>query len=240
MKRVVEKFLKTWEIHDFFLGAIFVENSSEVQIHIILSDEFKINKKGLITIDGINISYEIYNPKMFYENLGTEFQHNLISLRNFYLKGQIVPDNQKIVLKMKQKANVVYGKKFKQYLPTDLILTCSHLRCLNDKYIGYEGDENYRDFLYFNALGMVLQKYVIFLGYADTPPTLVNKNLEEIFFNNSWRKENYWAKFPDSKFATMFDSALDEISENNLTTLVDYVVKKMGNPNQDEWEIYIR
>ncbi len=240
----LETFLSEWKDKDFVIGAIltgsFATNNntenSDIDVHLILSEEITWRERGNKYINGFLIEY-FANPVVQLKKYMEEDYHQGIRTdANMFVTGKILFDKNDVVAKLKELAQSYISKPFEPVNNISLELM---------KYRLFDEFENIKDnyetesfnYYYYIFLEMLLMTYKNYLG-AELPS---NSKIYKFFTSETFRARYNLKPFPDPEFVKSYleGITLSDKSEKYalLEKLTQYTLAKMGGFKIDGWKI---
>ncbi len=245
-ERALHVFLEEWKNREDVIGAIVCGSyvtgdpspHSDIDVHLILSDEVNWRKRGNVVVDRYLIEYFANPPKQikkyFEEDHKNGRPHSMVQ----FLTGRTVFDKFGEIEILKDEAKVWFNKEYKELKNSPLELTKYHLWDTLDNLTDcYEQDRTDFDFVYYNALRVLFEEYSNYLRTEIIPIDQIFRFISDPHF-----LEKYLANpFPDQHFSDQFLQCLTEHEKaakiKMFDELTQYVLDKMGGFNIDGWEI---
>jgi hypothetical protein len=242
----LNKFLENWRTNPEVVGCLvcgsFItgnpSNHSDIDIHLILSDEIEWRERGNKIIDGLLIEYFANPPKQIIKYFESDKAKNSTMSLVQFLTGRILFEKDNIISELKSKAKEYFDADFKEMNPTVIELT---------KYSLWDMEDNLRDlyesnaqdfvFSYHNALKELFEKYLKFL---KLPVGHYYKYLAYLNSETS-RKKYLLDEFTDNEFGKIYMMALVTEEKTKMmeyyTRLTEHILKKMGGFNVNGWKM---
>lgn len=243
-EKALNKFLADWKNRKEVIGALvtgsymtgLATEFSDIDVHIILSDDVKWRERGNKIVDGFLIEY-FANPicQIIKNSKSEDGKNRIASDVRMFAVGKILFDKTGALKRVK--------RRFEKQLERKKFKKPNRLEKEIKKYCLWDQLDNLRDlyrqnspsfsFVYFDDLFRVLEIYTEFIGTEICGLSKVYKLLTD----QEFRKKYKIKKIPDQKFVSLFKKSLETASLNNMEQLTDYVLKKMGGFNIDGWKI---
>jgi predicted nucleotidyltransferase len=243
-EKALDKFLTDWKNRKEVIGALvtgsyvtgLATEFSDIDVHIILSDDIRWRERGNKIVDGFLIEYFANPICQIVKNSKSEDGKNRIAsdVRMFAI-GKILFDKTGVLKRTK--------RRFEKQLKQKKIKKLTALQTEIKKYSLWDQLDNLKDlnrqnspsfsFVYFNDLTKILEIYTEFIGTEICGLSKVHKMLT----NEKFRKKYGIKNIPDQKFVSLFKKCLEKASLDKIEQLTDYVLKKMGGFKIDGWKI---
>lgn len=245
-EKALNGFLENWKIRDEVIGAIVCGSyitgkpspHSDIDVHIILSDEVNWRERGNVIVDGYLIEY-FANPS---KQIKKYFEEDYISLRPHsmvqFLTGKIIFDNYDEIKILKNEARIWFDKKYKELNDISVELIKYHLwDTLDNLKDCYEQNRLDFEFVYYNSLKILFEEYSRYLRIEIIPFYQISRYISDSHFNKKYLTDS----FPDEYFMNKFlDSLNDNEKEKKIKLfdeLTNHVINKMGGFDIDGWKI---
>lgn len=234
-EKAAHKFLKSYKNKKCYLGAVICGSYvmgketkySDVDLHIIMDDNFNHRERGNQIIDGFIIDYFVNPIKRFEKyveadrNLGTKY------VSHMFKTGKVIDDTDKKVSNLKKELEKEHKRKFSKLKKENIE---GYKYFMIDSYKNLEEKVDELDFLftYYHYLNYIREAYLKYLrvelGAIHNAATLIL---------DKKKREKYLVEdVKDKKFKTLFKKCLkheDSIKMlENIKNLRDHVVNKMG------------
>lgn len=243
-ERTLNEFLKNWKEKENVIGAMVCGSyvtgdsspHSDIDVHIILSDEVDWRERGNMVINNYLIEYFANPPKQikryFEDDYNDLRSHSMVQ----FLTGKIIFDKYNEIEVLKNEARVWFDKKYKELNNNIVELMKYHLwDTLDNLEDCYEQDRIDFDFVYFNSLKVLYEEYSKYLRIE----TMAFYQISGYFSQPNFLDKYMAHSFPDKYFSDKFLSSLyeGERSERMMiyTELTHYLLDKMGGFNIDGW-----
>lgn len=241
-EKALFKFLEKWIDRKDVIGIVLVGSyavgnpsaHSDIDVHIILSDDVKWRERGNLYIDGFLIEYfanPIHQLRKYQEDglkVGRKTDPRM------FATGKVILDKTGAARKFQQESRNNLQKKFKKL---------DKARIETAKYTLWDQLDDMKDvrtnksshFLYLYSLQLetLLTVYARFLG-AEIP---ARAKLPKFFNDIEYRDKYNIQKFPDRKFVEHFMDCLYKANFAKLERITNYVLDKMGGFNIDGWKL---
>ena len=245
-ERALTVFLEKWRYREDVIGAIvcgsYVTGNpsphSDIDVHIILSDEVNWRTRGNVVVDNYLIEYFVNPPKQIKKYFEEDYKdlrpHSMVQ----FLTGKVIFDKFDEIKKLKDEAKGWMNKEPNALNEVALELMKYNLWDLMDNLSDcYEQDREDFDFVYYNSLRVLYEEYARYLRTDIIPFYQVFRYMSDPHF-----LEKYLAKsFPDTNFREKFLPCLkdrENVSKMKMyKDLTDYVLDQMGGFTIDGWKI---
>jgi len=245
-RKALETFLNDWQGRDEVVGALVCgsyvtghpSERSDIDVHIILSNDVKWRERGNQIVDGFLIEYFANPPGQIRRYFQDDFnKHRTMSMVQFQT-GQILFDYTGIINELKLEAYAWQEKNFETINKTVLELKKYGLwDMLDNAKDCYEQKRGDFIFVYHHALATLFMEYGQFLNVDTIPTYQIHAYLVDPIYLQKYMK----SAFPDEHFKQMFLHALKERNTEqmleSLEALVSYVLKQMGGFCIDGWHV---
>lgn len=240
----LNKFLVDWKSKKEVIGALvtgsyvtgLATKFSDVDVHIILSEDIKWRERGNKIVDGFLIEYFANPLCQIIKNSKSEDGNNKIAsdIRMFTV-GKILVDKTGALKKIKMRfEKELKNKKFTKLKPIQIEIKKYHLWDQLDNLRDlYEQKSPSFAFVYFNNLVKVLEIYTEFLGTEICGPAKIYKMLTD----DKFRKKYKIKKILDQKFVSMSKKCFERALFKDMEKLTNYVLRQMGGFKIDGWKI---
>lgn len=241
-EKALDKFISDWKDRPEVLGAILTgsyavgneTNFSDIDVHIVLSDEVDWRERGNKVVDGFLIEYFANPIRQLKKYQEEDFKENSRTDARMYSIGKILFDKDGTVKRLQEEAKEQMKKPFEKKSDTSNEIAkyflwdqLDNLAELND-----QQSPNF-SYAYFKCLSKIFDSYANFLQVEMAAPAKVYK-----YFTDERFRERYQIdKFPDDNFVQKAVNCLENTSFDNAKDLTDYVFEKMGGFNIDGWKI---
>ncbi|GAA3343650.1 nucleotidyltransferase domain-containing protein [Deinococcus persicinus] len=245
-RKALETFLNDWQGRDEVVGALVCgsyvtghpSERSDIDVHIILSNDVKWRERGNQIVDGFLIEYFANPPGQIRRYFQDDFnKHRTMSMVQFQT-GQILFDYTGIIKELKLEAYAWQEKNYETINKTVLELKKYGLwDMLDNTKDCYEQKRGDFIFVYHHALATLFMEYGQFLNVDTIPTYQIHAYLVDPIYLQKYMK----SAFPDEHFKQMFLHALKESNTEqmleSLEALVSYVLKQMGGFCIDGWHV---
>lgn len=245
-RKALETFLKDWQGRDEVVAALVCgsyvtghpSERSDIDVHIILSNDVKWRERGNQIVDGFLIEYFANPPGQIRRYFQDDFnKHRTMSMVQFQT-GQILFDYTGIINELKLEAYAWQEKNYETINKTVLELKKYGLwDMLDNTKDCYEQKRGDFIFVYYHALATLFMEYGQFLNVDTIPTYQIHAYLVDPIYLQKYMK----SAFPDEHFKQMFLHALKESNTEqmleSLEALVSYVLKQMGGFCIDGWHV---
>jgi len=239
-------FLEDWKKQDCVIGAMVCGSyvtgkpspHSDIDVHIILSDDVDWRERGNVIVEGYLIEYFANPPKQIVEYFEEDYYdlrpHSMVQ----FLTGKIIFDDYGEIKRLKEVARTWFNKKHSELSNISIELMKYHLWDILDNLLDcYEQNREDFEFAYYNSLRVLFEEYSRYLRIEVVPFNQVFAYITDPHY-----KEKYLSNdFPDRFFSERFLQAISEKEKDKkmklLKELIYYVLDKMGGFNIDGWKI---
>jgi hypothetical protein len=240
------EFLKDWKVRNEVIGAMvcgsYITGSasrrSDIDVHIILSDDVEWRERGNKVYNGYLIEYFANPPKQIRGYFHEDFHgHTTMSMVQF-ITGRTLFDKNGIINELKVEAAEWINKK--QDALNDTLVEVK-------KYAIWDDLDNLKDcfeqrradfnFTYHNSLFRLFTAYCTLLNLETIPYYQINSYLSESTYLDKYLKNS----LPDEKFKQIFTNALQEVDSKKMMEcfeqLSQHVLNEMGGFEIDGWKL---
>jgi predicted nucleotidyltransferase len=242
----LNKFLVKWKDRDDVVGAMVCgsyitghpTDRSDLDVHIILSDEVDWRERGNQYVDGLLIEYFVNPPRQIREYFAEDYNgHNTMSMVQF-ITGKVIFDKQGIIEQLKKEA---MEWKDKKYDDMDTSLKEIKKYGLWDSFDNlldcFETQRKDFDFVYHQSLSLLFKEYCFFLNIEQIPFYQITRYLSDPRYLSKYLK----APFPDQEFCEMYLMAVETEARDMMIEiyekLLSHVYEQTGGFNIDGWNI---
>lgn len=242
----VDKFLAKWKRRKDVIGAIVCgsyvtgtpSKHSDIDLHIILSDDVSSRERGNEVVDGFLIEYFANPIRKHYEYSAEDFKERRKINSHMFMTGRVLFDKTGALKKFIEFAKKDFSKKYSSLSMVSLELSKYALwdMCDNLEEVFSSGAKDFV-FVYHNFLHDLFKYYSAYLRFDFFPAYQVLR-----FLTNAKDKQKYSIRdFPDKKFEMLFVFAI-KLQDKSLMMktykeLTEHVLDKMGGFNIDGWRI---
>ncbi|MDW7617338.1 nucleotidyltransferase domain-containing protein [Peribacillus simplex] len=243
---VLNKFIDEWKNRSDVI-AILVCGSyitgkpskrSDLDIHIILSDDVDWRERGNKIIDGLLIEYFVNPPRQIRNYFQDDYRDRRTMSMVQFITGKVLFDKHNVTQDLKTEAQEWINKKYEN---TNQVLLEIKKYGIWDTWDNLQDcyEQQRPDFhlVYYNSLSNLFDQYCTYLGLELIPHYQIHSYLSDPKYKEKYLKET----FPDTIFSNMFIEALEENVNLELMKsygqLTQYVLNKMGGFEIDGWKI---
>lgn len=245
-RKALELFLNDWQSRDEVVGALVCgsyvtgnpSERSDIDVHIILSNDVTWRERGNQIIDGFLIEYFANPPGQIRRYFQDDFKkHRTMSMVQFQTE-QILFDYTGIINELKLEADAWLEKNYEAIDKTvQEIQKYGLWDALDNVKDCYEQEKGDFIFVYHNASAFLFMEYSQFLQIDTIPIHQIHAYLVDPIYLQKYMK----SAFPDERFKQMFLHALKENNAEqmlkSLEALVSYVLQQMGGFCIDGWHV---
>lgn len=245
-EKALNTYLEKWKAREDVIGAIvcgsYVTGNpsphSDIDVHIVLSDEVGWRKRGNIVIDGYLIEYFVNPPKQIKRYFEDDYKslrpHSMVQ----FLTGKIIFDKYNEIEKLKSEARIWFDKKYNELNNITVEMIKYYLWDTLDNLTDcYERDRTDFEFVYYNSLKVLFEEYSKYLRIGIIPFYQVGRYISEPHFLEKYLADS----FPDKYFRDKFLWSLHDNEKAKrmrvYNELTNYVLEKMGGFNIDGWNL---
>jgi hypothetical protein len=242
----LNQFLKEWKVRNEVIGAMvcgsYITGSpskrSDIDVHIILSDDVDWRERGNKISNGYLIEYFANPPKQIRGYFQEDYHdHNTMSMVQF-ITGKTLFDNNGVIHELKVEAADLINNRQDELDEAEVELK---------KYTIWDDMDNLKDcfeqqradfnFTYHNSLFRLVTAYCTFLKLENVPYYQIHSYLSKSAYLHKYLKQS----FPDEQFKQIFISAIQEVDRNNMMEryeqLSQHVLDQMGGFDIDGWKL---
>lgn len=244
-QKTVEKFITPWKKKKYVEGIMMTGSyvhgtqtpRSDIDFHIVLSDEIKWRERGNKFVDGILMEYFANPLRQIYKYFETDYKdHRKVDARMFSA-GRILYDQRGVMKELKKFGQKELKRKYKKPDKTRIeIIKYGLWDRLDNLRDAYSDKRISFDFLYNLLLLSTLEQYAEFLQ-AD----IVKGKVDKFFTNASFRKRYLVKKFPNDKFSVLFIDCLQAKTRKDkfeaAQKIINHVLLQMGGFEIDGWKV---
>lgn len=242
----LDDFLKKWkhreEVNGMLVCGSYVTGKpskrSDIDVHIIISDECGWRERGNQYVSGFLIEYFVNPPKQIRSYFKEDFNdHSTMSMVQF-LTGRIIQDKCGTVQELVEEARVWKGKQYEKLAaPIVEIKKYGLWDDLDNLLDCYEDGRSDFESVYYHALLNLYRVYCSILCVEEIPYYQISR-----YFNDPMYLEKYLKEpFPDKYFCKLYTIALETYGQEGKVKiykeLTEYVLNKAGGFNVDGWKL---
>lgn len=241
-EKAVNKFLESWKKKKYVLGALLTGSYavgesgrfSDVDVHIVLSDDVNWRERGNVMVDGFLVEYFANPLRQLKKYQEDDFLQGRRTDARMFTIGKILFDEKGAVKRFQDDSRKLMKKKFKKP---------DKARVESAKYFLWDEMENLRDlfdggspamdFLYYTLLNRILNTYADYLGAELPAPSKLDRFVE----SDDFRKRYLMEPFPDDDFIEMAMECVQAVNMGKIEALTEYTMEKMGGFEIDGWKL---
>ncbi|WP_202079103.1 nucleotidyltransferase domain-containing protein [Caldalkalibacillus salinus] len=245
-KEALSEFLEDWVDKDeveavLVCGSYITGNPSkrsDIDVHIILSENTSWRERGNRVVRGFLIEYFINPPTQIIRYFKDDYKNYSTMSMVQFLTGVVILDKTGITKRLKAEAKIWKDKKYE-----DLSNVIKEIKkySLWDSYDNlldcYEERRQDFNFVYFNFMNFIFSEYCRFLKLEQIPVYQISSYLSEPSYLDRYLKD----EFPDPYFAEMFLKGIklnDKKKMMNMyRNLIEHVFEQVGGFNIDGWKV---
>ena len=242
----LDQFLQEWREKDCVLGALvcgsYVTGNpsahSDLDVHIILSEDCDWRERGNRIIDGFLIEYFANPPGQIGHYFREDHSDNCRDATTQFATGRVIFDKIGIIEKLKKEAGEWLAKPLPRLSETVWGLT---------KYALWDNLDNLQDtceqqspdylFVYHHTLRRIYEAYARYLGQ---PVVAFSKQFKCLHQPEEVKRKYLMEPFPDNEFLEIMLDAITETSAARMTELAGkltwHVLNQMGGIEVDGWK----
>lgn len=242
----VEQFLFTWNENADVVGALVCgsyitgepTNRSDIDIHIVLSDEANWRERGNCIINGLVIEYFSNPPQQIRYYFEEDFnEHRTMAMVQF-ITGKVLFDRTGNIEQLKLEALDWKAKSYETLSPSLIEMKKYSLWDAYDNLLDcLEQKRSDFSFVYYNSLCNLFDMYCSVLQLEHIPHYQISRYLTEDSYLRKYLKH----PFPDQQFSIMFIEALNADNTDKMihcyNNMTEYVLKETGGFNIDGWKL---
>lgn len=242
----LELFLESWKHRQDVIGILVCgsyitgnpSKRSDIDVHIILSDNCDWRERGNRYVSGFLIEYFINPPKQIRSYFKEDFNDRSTMSMVQFLSGRIILDKEGIVHALIEEAR---GWKDKQYdtLAAPIIELNKYglWDALDNLLDCYEERRSDFKLVYYNSLLNLYRVYSSILSVEEVP----YYQLSRYFTDPSYLKKYLKKPFPDLHFTQLFINAVGTERQDEQVRIykeiTKYVLSHNGGFNIDGWKL---
>jgi HEPN domain-containing protein len=245
-ENALNKFLEPWKHRDEVIGFLVCgsyitgnpSKRSDIDLHIITSDNTEWRERGSNFINGYHIEYFVNPPKQIRAYFKQSHRTNKLDSQTQFVTGKILSDKTGSIAQLKKEAGDWLGKQFNGFDDISLIL---------QKYVLWDILDNLQDiyekksksfrYAYYSGLREVLKFYSKYIGWEIYSP----ERIFELLSDPVVQKKYLQSEYPDPVFRDLFIKCITFVKESEMLEcfeeLVDYVFKHSEGFEIDGWVV---
>jgi predicted nucleotidyltransferase len=245
-EKALSKFLIHWKKREDVLGILVCgsyitgnpTNRSDIDLHILTSEEIDWRERGSKIVDGYIIEYFINPPKQIRTYFLEDNKSNRIDSQTQFITGKTLYDRDGSVAELKKEADEWLKKGFRELEEINLSIGKYGLwDSLDNLKDIYESKSKSFKYAYYDALRRLFWFYSKYLRWEVYSPI----RIYELMTDSSTQKKYLQSSYPDSDFRDMFLEAITVVKESEMLNLFELLVKyihdKTGGFEMDGWVI---
>lgn len=242
----LEQFLSTWKQSEDVVAALVCgsyitgepSNRSDIDVHIILSDEVEWRERGNCIINGLLIEYFANPPKQIKNYFQEDYNDHYTMAMVQFLTGKVIFDHIGIIEQLKQDALSWKSKSYEELSPSLIEIKKYTLWDAYDNLLDcYEQERSDFTFVYYNSLCHLFDMYCSMLRIEKIPHYQINRYLCEASYLEKYMKQ----AFPDQQFRNLYIEAMNVTNAAKMIecykNLTAYVLQETGGFNIDGWKV---
>ena len=232
-EKALQKFLKKYETKPYFEGALLCgsyatgnqNKFSDIDVHILTSDNQNWRERGMVREDGFLIEYFINPVKKIRQEYKDDYLGGGDASANMFGYGKILSDRNGLVKKLHQEALKFLKKEPLKMSPKKLALDFYGAWDLMDELKCAINEKRNFDLVYYELIKKLLTIHFKLNGI----PKMSLAKTEKILSNPKFAKQYHVQKLPNKKFTTLFLSALNNKKLNSIQKLYAFVMNQSDN-----------
>lgn len=245
-KDALNKFLVNWKDRDDVVGSLicgsFITGSptdrSDIDLHIILSEEVNWRERGNLYVNGFLIEYFVNPPRQIRGYFAEDYKDRSTMSMVQFITGKVIFDKQGIVEQLKREAIDWKNKKYDDIDPSMKEIMKYRLWDSYDNLLDcYESERKDFGFVYYQSLLLLFNDYCSLLSIEQIPFYQITRYLSDPLYILKYLK----TPFPDPKFSELFLMAVEtherEMMIELYGKLLNHVYQQSGEFNIDGWNI---
>lgn len=248
IEKIILKFIEPWSKRNEFEGVLltgsfmtgFANKYSDIDIHIVMNNDFKYKEKGLKKVDGYLIEYFLNPINEILNYFKEDYYKNRSNAATQFLTGKILIDRNNNIRYLKDQAKKWKKIKFKKIQALDIELI--KYKIIDDadnlKGLFITKDKSF-EINFYLFLYSIYKDYSLFIGNEIISPSKLL-----VYLNNPKLSKVLFLKdFKDKIFKKIILKALNSNKNNKIiiiNEMVDYVIHKMGGFNRKNWNYKIK
>lgn len=211
-----------------------VTGTSDIDVHLILTDDCNFQRKGLWHKYDRIVSYAAYPERYWYQLVEKERYFYCRAMPRIYLTGEIMRDDIGALKRICWDAKKIIEMPFSSFNELDQELEKYALwNMWKSLRVNIQERRIHKDFLYYYLLGQTLHFYVRFLQVE----VLNVKKLDRILTDRVYRESYLYEEIPDTIFVDLFVTCLKEVNLETLDLLLAHVWEKSGGFDPEHWYV---
>lgn len=239
-------FLDSWRLNNDVIGALVCgsyvtghpSNRSDIDVHIILSDDIDWRERGNRYINGFLIEYFVNPPKQIRKYFEEDFaDYRTMSMVQF-MTGRVIFDRIGVIEELKKEAANWKRKKHSELSKIMVEMKKYELWDAHDNLL--DSYENHRDdftFLYYQSLHSMFNHYCSLLNIEPIP----SNHIYQYLCNPNYLRKYLKEKFPNEEFRDLYLMAIKETERKKMMDvygqLLNMIFNNFGGFNIDGWKI---
>lgn len=242
----LDSFLEEWKSKKEVIGALvcgsFVtgrpSSHSDIDLHIILTEEADWRERGNTYVDGFLIEYFVNPPRQIISYFEEDYAERRKMSMVQFVTGKVLFDSTGVISQLKEEAN---HWLIKEYPPLSEVVKeikkYSLWDLLDNVEDCYEQDRGDFLFTYHNSLYGLYSEYAQLLQVEIVPYHQLKSYFQDPFYLQKYVKD----PFPDSLFVQKFLAAIPEQDPIQMMIkykdMTKYVLEQVGGFKIDGWRI---
>lgn len=242
----LDDFLEQWKHREEVIGVLVCgsyitgnpSNRSDIDVHIITTDECSWRERGNQYSHGFLIEYFVNPPKQIRSYFIDDYdQRSTMSMVQF-LTGKILEDKLGIVSELIKEAANWKEKHYAKCDPSLIELKKYHLWDTMDNLLDcYEAGRSDFNMVYYSALHSLYREYCAILAIEEVPYYQLTRYFSDPSYLTKYLKQ----PFPDPFFSSLYLRAMEMVNKEDMIRtfkeLLDHIFEASGGFNIDGWSL---
>ncbi len=240
-ENALNKFIDNHKNESYFEGAVLAgsyasgnnNDFSDIDIHILTSNDQDWRHRGNTEIDGFLIEYFINPIKQAQYYFECDYKNNTQTMARMISSGKILIDKNGNIEKLQKTAKEYLNKKANPIKQEDLSMKLYFLWDGFDELKSLYNKKQTTSLQYNLLLNSLLDVYFANKGLYKLPAS----KIESILTNKDFEKRYGITSLPSKEFVSLFINALKEQTLANIETLYNFVVASCGGFDIKEFSL---
>lgn len=245
-QRALDLFLEDWRERPEVVGAVLfgshvhgtANESSDVDVHIVLSNETPWRERGNRIVDGVLVEY-FATPERVYRALHEAgLQRNWAGVARMFAHGQVLFDKTGAVARIRRWARRELSRRLRSSSRAEREMAM---------YTLWDGLEGARDLVrqrspgFWHYYHQVLQRSIDQYGRAIGAESVAPVRTWQYFTSEKYRRAYRISPFPDRRFSALAAACMrtrvPRVAVARLSRLVEHVHQELGGFSIDGWRL---
>lgn len=235
-ENILQKFLKDIHLKDDIVGVLVCgsyvtgnpSKHSDLDVHLILSEDVTYRERGNRRIDGLLIEYFANPAKQIRQYFKEDYRSIDPMSQTQFATGIVLQDPTGIVAKLKEEAiNMLMSKFVDVQVSMNPITAYALWDKLDDLQDAYDGQREDFDFIFYTNLDFLLKTYMKLIKRPYQPKTILGNISSETV-----RRKYLLDQLPDKKVADMIQQCITskdrKVKLDAYQSLNEIVLDMMG------------